>query len=382
MNLIIILGIIGLLALAGWFFNKGSSSGGGRRRIKYNWFEFKNLGMDYGLSKPEIKKLKNIGFESRVSNMNALYSSAKILDQAVINSVKNTELTEMDDGMKSSLIEEIFLIRNKIDLIHLSKQKKLSNTNKLLTGQKINLTFDKIGTYHSQILDTSEVYFAAEFPLEALNLQEFSWKGKKVKVNFSTSGDAEYFFFSKVLDQTPSTSLGLLHISHTNKLVRVQKRLHRRINSNISVDIFILKLSSLGSSKRIVVANPTPFNGVISDISAGGVSIKAGGILKEKTLVKLDFSLDSDYFDSTIGSIVSHTTIPGSADKLLHIKFEKISKKMKNKIFQYIYENRALEEKNKYETKTIIPTQNGTIIPSQNSTTTPSQNQEEYKPFE
>ena len=334
--------------------------------LKYNWFSFKKKGQAIGLSKPEIKLLRDIGFRARVANFNNMYTSIKQLDNAVMKSVNVIRELELTDEEKHQKIESIFLLRNKMDNIFSSRKQTLSSTVKMKLNTRAILTFERIGSYESVLLENNEKHLAFSMPEEALNTEAFSWKGKKVKVGFQINNDAEYNFMSKVLDQSLGSSCGLIHINHTNRLTRVQRRLFRRNNTNISVNIFTLKITSNGGSRRISAANPTPFHATITNISAGGVAIRAGGILKENTLVKLDFSLDFETTDLAIGRVLGFSSIPMSADKMLHIKFERISKKTRNRIFEYIYKE---DKQGNYKPKTIIPTTNSNNIPLQESNT-------------
>ena len=328
--------------------------------MKYNWFSFKKKGQQIGLIKPEIKLLRDIGFRSRVINFNNLYTSLKQLDNAVMKSVNIIREEELAEEDKHALIESVFLLRNKMDNIFSSKKQTLTSTIRMKINTRAVLSFDRIGSYESVLLENNEKHLAFSMPEEALNTEAFSWKGKKVKVAFRINNDAEYFFMSKVLDQSLGSSCGLIHIAHTNRLTRVQRRLFRRNSTNISVNIFTLKISSHGGSRKISAANPTPFHATITNISAGGVAIRAGGVLKENTLVKLDFSLDFENTDLAIGRVLGFSSIPMSADKMLHIKFERISKKTRNRIFEYIYKED--KEKKSFQPKTIIPTASGTPV--------------------
>ena len=317
-----------------------------------------------GLEKPEIKLLRNVGFRAKVLNFNNLYTSIKQLDNAVMKSVHIIRSLEIPDEEKHGTIEAIFLLRNKMDNIFSGRKQTMSSTIRMKINTRAILTFERIGSYESVLLENNEKHLAFSMPEEALNTEAFSWKGKKVKVSFQINNDAEYYFMSKVIDQSLGSSCGLIHIMHTNRLTRVQRRLFRRNNANISVNLYTLKITSSGGSRKISAANPTPFHATITNISGGGVAIRAGGILKENTLVKLDFSLDFENTDLAIGRVLGYSAIPMSADKMLHIKFERISKKTRNRIFEYIYKED--KESSKFQPKTIIPTAPGTAINPEN----------------
>lgn len=329
--------------------------------LQYSWFSFKKQGLELGLEKTEIKLLRDIGFMARVSSFETLYTSLRQLDNAVLRTVAILREQELPNEERDLRIENIFLLRNKLDNCFTERKQTVSNTTMLRVNTRASLSFERIGTYESLLLENNENHLAFAMPEEALNTEAFTWKGKKVRVAFQISNDAEYAFLSRVLDQSLGEVHGLIHIAHTNRLTRIQRRIYRRNDANISVNIFTLKITSNGANRRITAANPTPFHGLITNISAGGVAIRAGGILKENTLVKLDFSLDLESTDLAIARVLSYTSIPASADKLIHLRFERISKPTRNRIFEFIYKQNK-ERTGDFKPKTIIPDQQGTII--------------------
>jgi len=330
--------------------------------MKYHWLTFRKQGVQWGLSKKEIKLLRDMAFNSKLKNFNAIYNSEKMLDTSVVKSINILKNQNISEEYRHKNIEEIFLLRSKIDNIKASIKNLIRSTKKLKVGQEINLTFARIGTFNSIIAENNQTSFAAQIPTEALDNVEFTWKGKKVDIAFMVNSDAEYKASTKVLEQNPSGHMGLLLIAHVDKLTRIQKRLYRRNTTNLSVDMYVLKATGTGNKRRIAVANDIPFSGMIRDISAGGVAIQAKGGFQENTLIKISFSLDLEKTEVAIGRVLACTNVPNSNGKMLHIKIERISKKTRNSIFEYIY----IENKNAktvdYTPKTIIP---GLITPAQ-----------------
>ena len=252
-------------------------------------------------------------------------------------------------------------LNSRPDNIIATRKQAITHSNKFRVNQPIELTFERIGAYQTYVLETTEKFFAAAMPAEALNVQDFTWEGKKVRVKFRVSNDAEYSFMSRVLDQTLGSGItGHLNIEHTNRLVRVQKRIFRRNPVSIAVSLFTLRVTGEGANRKISVASTIPFSGTITNLSAGGVAIKAGGALRESSMVKLDFSLDFENTEVAIGRVLACTAIPNSTERMLHVRFERISRKTRNNIFEYIY--RENDEKKVYAPKTIIPTRDGILL--------------------
>ncbi len=329
--------------------------------MRYNWFAFKHEGLSYGLEKPDILLLRDIAFENRVPDFMMMYSSARTLDTTVIRSVERVKNSELTDEEKHVAIERIFLLRNKMDGIIASRRQTVSHSNQIRANQPVELTFERIGSYQTYVLETTPKFFAAAMPMEALDVQDFTWEGKKVRVKFHVSNDAEYSFISKVLDQTMGSGItGHINIEHSNRITRTQKRIFRRNAVSIAVSMFSLRVTGEGASRKVSIANTIPFSGTIVNLSAGGVAVRAGGLLRENTLVKLDFSLDFENTEVAIGRVLACTGIPNSTERMLHIRFERISRKTRNNIFEYVY--RDADEKKNFAPKTIIPTANGILL--------------------
>lgn len=339
--------------------------------MRYNWFAFKREGFSYGLEKPDILLLRDIAFESRVPDFIMMYSSVRTLDGSVIRSVERIKNSELSDEQKHVAIERIFLLRNKMDGIIASRRHAISHSSQLRVNQPIELTFERIGTYQTHVVGTAEKFFAAAMPTEALDVQDFSWKGKKVRVKFHVSDDAEYSFVSKVLDQSMESGIsGHLNIAHSARISRTQKRTFRRNAVSIAVSMYSLRITGEGASRKVSIASSIPLNGTIINLSAGGVAVRANGFLRENTLVKLDFSLDFENTDVAIGRVLSCSGIPESNERMLHLRFERVSKKTRNNIFEYIY--REANEKKSFAPQTIIPTASGiALTPTEKQQVTP-----------
>jgi len=334
------------------------------RGMRYNWFRFRREGYELGLDKHDVLLMRNSAYESRVSDFSMMYTSTRTLDSAIIHSVENIRGADMSEDEKNTRIERLFLLRNKMDGIATSRRQPITSTNQIRKNQPVELIFERIGSYRTVVIETTERFFAASMPPDALDVQDYTWEGKKVRVKLYVPNDAEYTFDSKVLDQTVGQDgIGHITIEHTKRIARTQKRIFRRNNVQIAVSLYTLKITGGGGARKVTVANNIPMNGTIVNLSAGGLSVKSTGSLKENMLIKLDFSLDFENTEVAIGRILAITTIPESAERFFHVRFERISRKTRNNIFEYIY-RAASDEKKSYAPKTIIPQRDGMILPA------------------
>ena len=358
-----ILVILGVLAVGGILTFK-IVVGIKYRGMRYNWFRFRREGFELGLDKHDVLLMRDTAYESRVADFSMMYTSTKILDKAILHSVDSLrESKEMNEEEKNMRIERLFLLRSKMDGIATGNRQPITSSAQLRKNQPIELIFERIGSYRTVVVDSLDKFFSAAMPEEALNVQDYTWEGKKVRVKCYVPNDAEYTFVSRVLDQAAGReSDGHLNIEHTKSIARTQKRIFRRNNVSIAAGLYNLRITGEGKARKVTVVNNAPIRGTIVNLSAGGLSVKAtSGNLKENMLIKFDFSLDFERTEIVIGRILAVTTTPNSAEKFFHVRFERISRKTRNNIFEYIY-RAASDEKKNYAPKVIIPQREGTLL--------------------
>jgi len=116
------------------------------RGMHYNWITFRRKGYALGLEKKEIKMLRDIAFDNRLADFDTIYTTIRLLDRSIIKSVHILKEKELSEAYKHKRIENIFLLRNKMDYIFAAQKKTISATNELKINQKIALTFERIGT--------------------------------------------------------------------------------------------------------------------------------------------------------------------------------------------------------------------------------------------
>ncbi len=69
----------------------------------------------------------------------------------------------------------------------------------------------------------------------------FSWKNQKVGVYLWRAEDAGYFFQTKVLEDFIDRKYPILHVAHSDNLVRTQKRNSVRVETDMPAELFPLK---------------------------------------------------------------------------------------------------------------------------------------------
>lgn len=302
--------------------------------LKFPWVSFYAKGRESGFSMHEINLLRKVAVENRLSNPTSLFWSTKQLDRSIRGTMTRFRSEGvLNEPQNADFILKMFEFRSKVEL-ELPKYKLgIKSSRKLPVHQRITVTLSGVGTYGAQIVENLRRYMAISYPEGPTLPPGFSWKGQKVQIYFWRVDDAGYIFESKVLEDYSEQQYPILHVSHSDDLVRSQKRSSVRVN--------VKKPAFLYPLKNISQANENEEKQVglrcrLQDVSAGGAAITIGGRAKVGLAVKLQFSLGS-------GTIVMCGTVKGVTfdqkrnQSLLHLQAVDLSSKQKNTILSYVY---------------------------------------------
>jgi c-di-GMP-binding flagellar brake protein YcgR len=163
---------------------------------------------------------------------------------------------------------------------------------------------------------------------------DFTWKGQKLNVYFWRQDDAGYVFESKVIDDFYNQKYPILHISHSDSLVRSQKRRSIRAETDIPASIYPLK-SIEGATEE-----PESRGGLrckVRDISEDGAAVLIGGKAKVGMPLKIQFKLSkSTLVMPGVVKGVNHNQ--NKNQSILHVQSKPLSSSSKNRILMFVYD--------------------------------------------
>src|SRR5208283_4747815 len=190
-----------------------------------------------------------------------------------------------------------------------------------------------LGPFGSIIVENLTRYMAVSHPQGPKLPDGFSWKNQKVGVYLWRAEDAGYFFQTKVMEDFLDRKYPILHIAHSDNLVRTQKRTSVRVETDIPAELFPLK--SIDNSSEV----PEEARGLrcrLSDISEGGAAILIGGKARVGLPIKVQYALG----DTTVvmSGVVKGITFDQKKNRsLLHMQATASSASMRNRILMYVY---------------------------------------------
>src|SRR5512138_859413 len=213
-------------------------AGGGR----FPWLQFYLKGRESGFLFREINLLRRVAVDARLENPTALFWSMKQLDRALKAVVVQARArSQEDDPSYNLLLAKLFELRKRVEFDQPKYKLGIKSSRKLTPNQGLRLTLPGLGPYSSVIVENLSPYMAVSYPQGPKLPDGFSWKNQKVGVYFWRAEDAGYFFQTKVLEDFFDRKYPILHVLHSDNLIRTQKRNSLRVETDLPAELFPLK---------------------------------------------------------------------------------------------------------------------------------------------
>ncbi len=300
----------------------------------FPWFQFYAKGRESGFTFHEINLLRKIAVENRLENPTSLFWSIKQLDRSIRGTISKFRAEgKLEQPTFAQFLAKLFDFRRRVEL-NLPKYKLgLKSSRKIVNHQRVKLTLPGIGSYSTSVVENLRRYIAVSYPDGPVLPQGFSWKGQKANVYFWRADDAGYVFETKILEDFSEKEYPILHISHSDALVRSQKRQSVRVDVNLPAALYALKSpgeanegeeSGRGLKCRLV------------DVSSDGAALLIGGRAKVGLIVKIQFHLGKSQI-VMCGTVRGVTFNQKKNQSLLHVQSVPLSTRQKNIVLSYVY---------------------------------------------
>ena len=305
-------------------------AGGGN----FPWLQFFTKGKESGFSFREINLLRKIAVENRLENPTSLFWSIKQLDRSIKGTIIKFRAEGRDNDHHSiHFVSKLFDFRKKVELSLPKYTLGLKTTRNITTHQRLKVTLPGLGTYISTVVENLRRYMAISYPDGPKLPPGFSWKGQKINIYFWRADDAGYVFEAKVLDDFITQRYPILHISHSDNLIRSQKRQSVRVE--VSKPAYLYPQSSLSSSNEAEESSPGLRCRLI-DISEDGAAVLIGGRGKVGLAAKIQFNLTSSTIVMT-GIVKGVTFNQKKNQSILHLQAVPLGEKQRNNVLSFVY---------------------------------------------
>lgn len=305
-------------------------AGGGN----FPWLHFYAKGKESGFTFKEVNLLRKVAVENRLKNPTALFWSIGQLDRSIKGMITKFR-SEDSIGNEENIhfLSKLFDFRKNVEMDLPKYKLGIKSTRKLPQRQRIMINMPGLGTYRSQIVENLRRYMAISYPEGPKLPPGFIWKGHRINIYFWRADDAGYVFESRVLEDYMDRRYPILHIAHSDSLVRSQKRGSVRVDTNIPGSIFPLRSIETATEEH---EHGRGLRCRIRDLSEDGAAVLIGGRGKVGMVVKLQFKLgDSTIIMNGIAKGVNYNQ--PRHQSVLHIQAIPPSPVIKNRILMYVY---------------------------------------------
>ena len=324
----IVIGIIALL-LAGFIVFVQRNGGFG-----FPWLQFYVKGKESGFRFRELNLLRHVAVENNLRDPTSLFWSEKTLDRCIRGTVIRFRGRNVEDDEKSVVfLNKLFDFRKRVEFNLPKYRIGITSSRNITAQQQLRITFPGSGIYYAKVVENMRRYLAISYPKGKALPPGFSWEKLKINVYFWRPEDAGYRFESRVIGDYLDRKFPILHIAHSDNLVRAQKRGSIRAGLNTTGHLFPLQSVEQAHEDWDTTGG---FRCRFVDISEDGAAVMVGGRAKPGLPVKLQTEL----FDKPMimSGIIKGVTFKQSKNvSVLHIQAQPPSPSMKNTILMYVY---------------------------------------------
>jgi c-di-GMP-binding flagellar brake protein YcgR len=319
------------IGLAGVFlFIMLRRAGGGR----FPWLQFYLKGRESGFVFWEINLLRRVAVEARLENPTALFWSIKQLDRSIKGIIiKYRSRAQEQDPVYNTLLAKLLELRKRVEFDQPRYKMGIKSSRKISPKQVMRVTLPGLGPFRCMVVENLPRYMAVSYPQGPKLPDGFSWKNQKIGMYFWRGEDAGYYFQTKVLEDFIDKQYPILHILHSDNLIRTQKRQSIRVETDLPAELYPLK--------SIEEANENPEEGkglrcMLVDLSEDGAALLIGGKAKVGLPIKVQFTLGESLV-SMCGVVKGLNYDQKKNRSTLHLQAVPLSLQLRNRILIYVY---------------------------------------------
>jgi c-di-GMP-binding flagellar brake protein YcgR len=305
---------------------------------RFSWIEFYLKTREAGLNLTEAGALRDAAVLAGLADPTNILWSPRDLDKAIallLAKLKDEGRDRSKEGV--ALMDKSYGLRKQLEFVLPRYKVGIRSSGQISQGQRVRMLVHGIGVFNSTVIDNHQRYIVISYPAGTRLPKDWVWKGKKVSVYFWRREDAGYVFDSYVIDDLRIRSVPVLHVSHSESLLRTQKRKSIRARARIPAYLYLLKQIEGAYEK----AERDPgLRSLIQDLSEDGAAIAIGGRAPIGLHVKLQFALGERNIVMS-GTVRSVDYDSEKKRSIIHVEAVTPSPRTRNAIRSYVYNIRA-----------------------------------------
>ncbi len=315
--------------------------------VSFPWLQFYVRGKESGFSFQEVNLLRTVAVKNKLKNPTSLFWSVRTLDRCIRSAIVSFRSAGTENSPKTlEFLNKLFDFRRRVEFNQPKYKLGLTSSRGIAAGQTLKITVPGVGVYVSKLIENNRRYIAIAYPQGNQLPPGFSWKDQLLKIYFWRAEDAGYYFEAKVLADYIDRKVPILHIAHSDNLVRTQKRKSVRRQGGGPATLFPLTTIDQANEN---VESAGGYRCKLVDLSEDGTAVAIGGRAKAGQPVKIQVDLDGSIV-VLCGVIKSVNFKQKTRVSVLHVQAEAPSPKMRIAILSYVY-GLFTEGENKTELK-------------------------------
>ncbi len=326
--MLIALGIAAVLLIAFIVFIQRNGGFG------FPWLQFYVKGKESGFRFRELNLLRHVAVENNLRDPTSLFWSEKTLDRCIRGTIIRFRARNKEEDESSVVfLNKLFDFRKRVEFNLPKYRIGITSSRSITPQQPLRITFPGSGIFHAKVVENMRRYMAISYPKGKPLPPGFSWEKHKINVYFWRPEDAGYRFETRVLGDYLDRKFPILHIAHSDNLVRAQKRGSIRAALNTNGRLYALRSIDETSEEA---EGSGGYRCRFVDISEDGAAVMVGGKAKPGLPIKLQTEL----YDRPVimsGIIKGVTYRQAKNVSVLHIQARPPSPAMKNSILTYVY---------------------------------------------
>jgi c-di-GMP-binding flagellar brake protein YcgR len=297
------------------------------------WLHFNVKGKELGFKLPELQLLFQTAERIGLDDPKTLLWSDRALDrclQAIFwQHYRNGNLANKD---VENLLYRLMQYRQGLEMGRPRFKRGIMSTRSITMGQNLKIVVSGVGIFASKVTGLNRDHIDIELPKGRQLPGGFSWKNREVEVYFWKKEDAGYSFDSQILNAPDKSMHPTLQMSHSDSLIRTQKRASMRLKVKLDARIVPLRGSSEANEK---FEEGIGYRARLVDISDAGAAVLVRGVLEPGLYLKI-FTRLADLPIVLSGEIKSVNINKAKQFSVLHVEAIPLSRAMKIRVLAFV----------------------------------------------
>jgi hypothetical protein len=342
------LGVVAAIIVTAIMYNlirnkfRGTTTATGRRTSRgskepsFNRSSFKRRAHDAGFSEGESDFLEQYARKLGVANPATLFSNQAQLDSFMRSAFKHIERQADTEESAEQQKSQLFAIREALAM-RMNSGSMMHSTRNLPAKTPLSIVTAKDTQYTSIVVANDAKALYVEPALDSFGQAlKLGW-GTRVTIYFYTGNHVGYSFKSYCKGLVDGGGHQLLAIRHTTKITSLPSRKHQRREARLACRFYLVHIRETRDRGRLVKhaqVEKAAVAGIITDLSAGGMSMQTMSPARSGETIKVEFDVGGGN-RAVFAYVVRTSRMRNGAS--MHLKFAKMSPKIANELRAFVY---------------------------------------------